>query len=134
MVSLKIHKKYRLSGETIRLLCRIIYIQNNLYQLLSSVGILDRFHAGYNLNYFKGFDTAIPQHPTETQKITIGRAYMAIYNRPSMADLQPAGQKRLAKKAAAAALKAARGKKGKGKEVEVELQGLLIESEHVLIT
>ncbi|KAH6667206.1 hypothetical protein B0J14DRAFT_185026 [Halenospora varia] len=120
MVSLKVHKKYCLAQETIRLPCRVIHIQNGLFQLLSIIGILDRYQQGYNLNFLKGFDNAIPKVPIETQKITISKAYIKIYNRPSIADLQPKGQKRLAAKAKKdeekAKLKASKGKgKGKGK-------------------
>ncbi|KAH6668243.1 hypothetical protein B0J14DRAFT_600161, partial [Halenospora varia] len=114
------HKKYRLAQETIRLPYRVIYIQNGLFQLLSIVGILDQYQQGYNLNFLKGFDNTILKVPIETQKITIGKAYMKIYNRPLIADLQPKGQKCLAAKAKKdeekAKLKASKGKcKGKGK-------------------
>ena len=44
MVSLKVNRKYKLLRETVRLLCRIIYIQNGLFQLLTTVGILQSYY------------------------------------------------------------------------------------------
>jgi hypothetical protein len=112
MVSLKINRKYRLPGETIRLPCRIIFItHDSAFRLLCSEGILDRYHQGSNLNVLNGFGNSIPLVPTNTETITIPKAYMRKYKRPSIAELQPTGQKRKASADAKAAAKAAKAKK-----------------------
>ena len=44
IVSLKVNCKYRLLGETVRLPYRIIYIQNGLFQLLTTISILQSYY------------------------------------------------------------------------------------------
>jgi hypothetical protein len=100
IVSLKIHRKYRLPGESVRLPCRIIHIRNGLFRLLSAHGILDKYHQGANLNVLYGFSNSIALVPTNTETITIPKAYMRKYMKPSIAELQPKGQKKKASKEA----------------------------------
>jgi hypothetical protein len=118
MVSLKVNKKYRLPGETVRLPCRILHVQNDAFRLFCTVSILQRYHQSNNINQLKGFDLAIPTVPTNTEKLSISQAYTRIYNRPSIAELQPKGQKK--KVAAAAKAKAIAKTKAKGKWKEGE--------------